>query len=96
MGYICNGSKWVSEALSPGSNPGIPTIMEILRMTGFKLNPNDKIVNSLFKRIAKCNGECPCHHEEWNKETPHEDKLCPCKTYRDGGNCHCTLYVKEN
>jgi len=27
---------------------------------GWKLNPNEKIVNAILKRIEKCEGECPC------------------------------------
>lgn len=69
--------------------------MEILRLDGFVLNPSDKVVNSLFKRISKCGGECPCHHEEWDENTPKEDKLCPCITYRSGQGCHCKLYLPE-
>lgn len=25
-----------------------------------------------------------------------EDRLCPCKEYRENDICHCTLYVKDN
>lgn len=68
--------------------------VQILRIPGYDLNPRDQIVNSIFRRIAKSEGECPCHHEEWDENTPHEDKCCPCKTYRDGKGCHCGLYLK--
>lgn len=68
--------------------------MEIKRLPGYEINPNDKVVNALFKRIDKCEGECPCYHEEWDENTLREDKLCPCKTYRDGKGCHCGLYLK--
>lgn len=69
--------------------------IKIERLKGFVLNPNDRIVNSIFKRLGKTEGVCPCHHEEWNENTPIEDKLCPCSTYRNGDGCHCCLYVKE-
>lgn len=63
----------------------------ILRKEGWKLNDNDKIVNAILKRVEKCNGECPCD----NPGSTHEDRLCPCKEYRENDICHCNLYVKE-
>lgn len=55
------------------------------------LNPNDKIVNAILSRAEKNNGECPCH----NPGETHEDRLCPCKEYRENDCCHCTLYIKK-
>lgn len=69
--------------------------MIILRKEGWILNPNDKIVNSLFKAIERNNGECPCAHPEWNENTPKEDKMCPCIGYREQDKCCCKLYLKE-
>ena len=69
--------------------------IKLLRMPGFKLNPKDTVVNAIFRRLDKTQGECPCHHDEWDENTPHEDKVWPCKTYRDGKGCHCALYVEE-
>ena len=63
----------------------------ILRKEGWKLNDSDKIVNAILKRIEKCNGECPCD----NPGLTHEDRLCPCKEYRENDICYCNLYVKE-
>lgn len=93
--------------ITPDFGPGntssilvIPTnfkfiiMVQIHRLLGWTIHPNDKVVNSLFKRIEKCDGECPCHHEEWDENTPHEDKVCPCITYRNGKGCHCGLYLK--
>lgn len=70
-------------------------LFKICRIDGFELNPNDKVVNTLLRRLEKTEGECPCHHEEWNENTPAEDKQCPCSTYRNGGGCHCTLYLRS-
>ena len=55
------------------------------------LNPNDKIVNAIIKRIELNNGMCPCH-----AEGDLADRFCPCKEYRENDVCHCTLYVKKN
>ena len=65
--------------------------LKIFRKEGWKLNENDKIVNAVINRIFKCNGECPCD----NPGETHEDRLCPCKEYRENNICHCQLYVKN-
>lgn len=64
-------------------------MVEILRKQGWKLNPNDKIVNSILRMVEKNNRECPCHNTG-------KDKCCPCSDYREEDICHCSLYVKEN
>jgi len=66
-------------------------MITICRKSGWQLNPEDKIVNAIFKRIEKCNGECPCDNPGQN----HEDRLCPCKEYRENNVCHCQLYIKN-
>ena len=55
---------------------------------------NEKAVKPIARRLIVTDGVCPCAHEEWNESTPNEDKLCPCKTVRESGECHCGLYVK--
>lgn len=52
------------------------------------LNPNDKVVNAILKRVELNGSECPCH----NTGT---DKHCPCSDYRENDECHCSLYVKK-
>lgn len=52
------------------------------------LNPNDKVVNAILKRVELNGGGCPCH----NTGT---DKHCPCSDYRENDECHCSLYVKK-
>ena len=56
---------------------------------GWKLNPNEKVVSAITKRIALCDGECPCDNYS-------EDKHCPCTDYREKDICHCGLYIKED
>ena len=63
-------------------------MVKIYRKEGFDLNPNDKIVNSIFKRVENNNGECPCHNNSI-------DKKCPCSDYRDNDICHCGLYITK-
>ena len=66
--------------------------MKIFRKEGWDLNPNDKVVNAILKRIEICEGECPCD----NPEKTLEDRLCPCTEYREHNKCHCGLYVRTN
>ena len=63
-------------------------MIKILRKKGWILNPNDKIVNAILKRIELNNGECPCQNDS-------SDKHCPCTDYRDKNLCHCNLYIKS-
>lgn len=58
---------------------------------GWQLNPNAKVVNAILKRIDANDGECPCQ----NPGKTREDRMCPCKEYRDNDVCHCTLYVRK-
>ena len=66
--------------------------MKILIKKGWQLNPNEKVVNAITKRIKICNGECPCS----NPGKTVEDKICPCKEYRENDICHCQLYIKKD
>ena len=62
--------------------------MEIISKPGYILNPNPKIVQSITKRIEKNNGICACHNDSID---PH----CPCTNFREKGECHCKLYIKD-
>lgn len=64
-------------------------MIPILRKEGWMLNPNDKVVNNILKRIEANNGLCICDNHS-------EDAHCPCTDYREKDNCHCHLYLKEN
>lgn len=55
---------------------------------GWRLNPNEKVVNGIIRGINRCNGDCPCMNDA-------EDKHCPCSNYRLHDKCCCTLYVRE-
>jgi ferredoxin-thioredoxin reductase catalytic subunit len=65
-------------------------MIEIKRLHGCILNPNDKVVNAILRRIDKCNGYCPCVAER------SEETKCPCVNYRNTGECHCQLYINPN
>lgn len=64
---------------------------KFLRKEGWKINPDDKVVNGILKGLARCDGHCPCH----NKYAGTEFDICPCKAYREEDVCCCTLYVKD-
>ena len=66
--------------------------MEILEKEGWKLNPNEKIVNAILKRLQKTEGECPCVNPGITKE----DRMCPCKEYRENDHCCCKLYIPSD
>lgn len=63
-------------------------MITILRKEGWCLNPNDKAVNAIFKRIEANSGECPCYNSS-------VDKHCPCSDYIEKEVCHCGLYIKQ-
>lgn len=62
-------------------------MIQILRKEGWKLNPNDKVVNSIFKMLQKNGGLCPCHHPDNDGDTH-----CPCDSYVLRDKCVCGLY----
>lgn len=55
------------------------------------MNPNDKIVNGIFKRLEATEGECPCKNDGATKE----DRMCPCVSYLEKDKCCCNLYVRK-
>lgn len=56
---------------------------------GTSENPNSDVVKTIRNGIEKMLGHCPCIP----KYLHNEDTLCPCKPYRTGGQCKCSLYV---
>jgi ferredoxin-thioredoxin reductase catalytic chain len=75
---------------------------EYAKESGFKLNPNEKIIESviegLLMREEKFGARyCPCRRVTQDKE---EDKkiICPCMYHKEeiekDGHCHCNLFVK--
>ena len=65
-------------------------MITILRKPGWILHSNDKVVNSILKRVEANDGECPCD----NPGETREDRLCPCKEYRENNHCCCKLYIQ--
>ena len=65
-------------------------MVTILRKPGWILHSNDKVVNSILKRVEANDGECPCA----NPGETREDRLCPCKEYRENNHCCCKLYIQ--
>ena len=66
--------------------------LSILRKEGWKINPDDRVVNGIIKALYRTDGHCPCH----NKYSGTDDDICPCKAYREEDCCCCTLYVRDN
>lgn len=64
----------------------------IFEKPGWILNPNEKVVNAILKRVEKNDGECPCV----NPGETREDRLCPCKSYVEDDYCCCKLYIKSD
>lgn len=64
----------------------------IFEKPGWILNPNEKVVNAVLKRVEKNDGECPCV----NPGETREDRLCPCKSYVEDDYCCCKLYIKSD
>ena len=61
-----------------------------------KLNPDEKVVNTIKEGLKQTGGYCPCRIER------NEDTKCMCKEFREQikdpnfeGFCHCMLYIKE-
>jgi len=59
----------------------------------YVVNPDhdhtEKIRKALEKNVEKYGEKyCPCN------VLRSEDTICPCKDYRESGNCHCKLYIK--
>ncbi|MFW5962226.1 MAG: ferredoxin-thioredoxin reductase catalytic domain-containing protein [bacterium] len=57
------------------------------RKAGFKLNPDKELVKLIRKGIKQKKGHCPCEI----KISP--ENLCPCKKFRETGECKCQLFV---
>ncbi|OYT42566.1 MAG: ferredoxin:thioredoxin reductase [Candidatus Aenigmarchaeota archaeon ex4484_56] len=69
---------------------------------GFKLNPNEQIVDVILEGLLKNEKEygyryCPCRPVSGDLDED-RDKICPCKWHKDEikemGHCHCNLFVK--
>lgn len=69
-------------------------MIEIKQIPGYKLNPNDRVVNAILKRCEINDGLCPCVHTTGDYEG--KDLHCPCSDYIKFGKCVCGLYVSED
>lgn len=56
---------------------------------GFFINPDDTFVSGHKKRIKQNNGYC------LNKRERIPDNKCPCREFRENGECVCGLYIKD-
>ena len=56
---------------------------------GFFINPDDVFVKGHKKRIKQNNGYC------LSKKERIPDNKCPCKAFRENGECDCGLYIKD-
>jgi len=69
---------------------------------GFRLNPNQRVVDYLIRSLLKREKEygkkyCPCRRVKDSQEE--NDKIiCPCvycqEEIKKDGHCHCFLFVK--
>lgn len=71
-------------------------------LTGFRLNPDTKIVEIVIEGLAKnrlLKGKryCPCRVFTGNPQED-KDKICPCKWHKEeierDSHCHCMLFFK--
>lgn len=69
-------------------------MVEIHRKVGWKLNPNDKVVNAILRLCEKRDGLCPCVHDSENYDG--KDLHCPCTDYTMKDKCECGLYIKND
>lgn len=53
------------------------------------LNPEPEFVKGLKKRIRQNNGYCVSQLEK------NPDTKCPCKLFRDTGECMCGMYIHD-
>ena len=56
---------------------------------GYIENPVNEFVKGLKKRIKANSGYC------LNKPKGIKDNKCPCKEFRETGNCDCGMYIKD-
>ncbi len=66
---------------------------------GFKLNPDEKVVEHLIKALIENEEKfgkkyCPC------RKIHREEVVCPCVYHKEEikkqGHCHCFLFVSKN
>lgn len=65
--------------------------IKIVRKSGYDINPNDSIVNEIFRQLERKDGHCP-------SKVPDRDghDYCPCHDWLANNKCYCGLYIKKN
>ena len=58
-------------------------------LDGFIKNPDTEFLYNLRKRIKANSGFCPCKREKT------KDTKCPCKDFRENGDCACGMYIHD-
>ena len=56
---------------------------------GYMINPVTEFVRGLKKRIKSNSGYC------LNKPKGIKDNKCPCREFKESGNCECGLYIMD-
>lgn len=64
--------------------------LKIVRKKGWIINPDDEVVNGIFRELEHSGGHCPSKHPE---RIGHDQ--CPCASYLEHNICYCNLYLKE-
>lgn len=62
---------------------------------GMILNPDQKVVESIFKSLAtNTEGYCPCVPKYLREGPQKEDYFCTCKEANESKICRCKLFVE--
>lgn len=69
----------------------MPVELKIVRKKGFEINPNDEVVNNIFRALEVNYGHCPTI-----KADREGHDYCPCSAYLQHDTCYCGLYVRKN
>lgn len=64
---------------------------KILRKPGWRINPDDKKVTEILRKLHENDGLCPTlvHNRIGHIQ-------CPCSEYIQKNICHCNLYVRDD
>jgi ferredoxin-thioredoxin reductase catalytic subunit len=65
--------------------------IKVVRKSGYELNPNDTVVNDIFRQLERNHGHCPTVVQD---RDGHD--YCPCHDWLANNKCYCGLYVKKD
>ena len=68
----------------------MPVQIKIKEKDGWKINPDNKIVNSIFRDLGKYDGKCSYLNSYDNNQ------ICPCDDYLLYDKCMCNLYIRKD